>query len=77
MRNACRAGARGLRGSPFHGLRAGGTGDQQGRSGIIVRGIMQEEDVLAEFRASQALLEGHFLLSSGRHSAFYCNARAC
>ena len=32
---------------------------------------MQDEDVLAEFRASQALLEGHFLLSSGRHSAFY------
>jgi hypothetical protein len=46
-------------------------------SGIIVRGIMQEEDVLSEFRASQALLEGHFLLSSGRHSAFYFNARAC
>ena len=32
---------------------------------------MQEEDVLAEFRASRALLEGHFLLSSGRHSAHY------
>ncbi|TDW64915.1 orotate phosphoribosyltransferase [Novosphingobium sp. PhB55] len=32
---------------------------------------MQEEEVLAEFRASKALLEGHFLLSSGRHSAFY------
>lgn len=32
---------------------------------------MQDEDVLAEFRASQALLEGHFLLSSGRHSAHY------
>lgn len=32
---------------------------------------MQEEDVLAEFRGCQALLEGHFLLSSGRHSAFY------
>lgn len=27
--------------------------------------------MLAEFRASQALLEGHFLLSSGRHSAHY------
>ncbi|MBA4161753.1 MAG: orotate phosphoribosyltransferase, partial [Novosphingobium sp.] len=24
---------------------------------------MQDEEVLAEFRASQALLEGHFLLS--------------
>ena len=32
---------------------------------------MQQEEVLAEFRASKALLEGHFLLSSGRHSAFY------
>ena len=32
---------------------------------------MQEEDVLAEFRDCQALLEGHFLLSSGRHSAYY------
>ncbi|WP_260925233.1 orotate phosphoribosyltransferase [Novosphingobium sp. 9] len=32
---------------------------------------MLEEDVLAEFRQSKALLEGHFLLSSGRHSAHY------
>jgi len=32
---------------------------------------MQDEDVLAEFRAGKALLEGHFLLSSGRHSAHY------
>ncbi|HKX79367.1 MAG TPA: orotate phosphoribosyltransferase [Novosphingobium sp.] len=32
---------------------------------------MQDEEVLAEFRASHALLEGHFLLSSGRHSAHY------
>jgi len=32
---------------------------------------MQVEEVLAEFRASKALLEGHFLLSSGRHSAHY------
>lgn len=29
------------------------------------------EDVLAEFRASGALLEGHFKLSSGRHSGHY------
>lgn len=33
--------------------------------------LMLEEEVLAEFRASKALLEGHFLLSSGRHSAHY------
>lgn len=32
---------------------------------------MQDEEVLGEFRASKALLEGHFLLSSGRHSAHY------
>lgn len=29
------------------------------------------QDVLAEFRASGALLEGHFKLSSGRHSGHY------
>ena len=33
--------------------------------------IMTDDDVLAEFRASGALLEGHFKLSSGRHSAHY------
>ena len=32
---------------------------------------MTEDEVLAEFRAAGALLEGHFLLSSGRHSAHY------
>jgi orotate phosphoribosyltransferase len=32
---------------------------------------MTEDDILAEFRAADALLEGHFLLSSGRHSAYY------
>ena len=32
---------------------------------------MLDEEVLAEFRAADALLEGHFLLSSGRHSARY------
>jgi orotate phosphoribosyltransferase len=32
---------------------------------------MLEDEVLSEFRASEALLEGHFLLSSGRHSAHY------
>ena len=32
---------------------------------------MTDEDILAEFRASAALLEGHFVLSSGRHSAQY------
>jgi len=30
-----------------------------------------QDEVLAEFRASGALLEGHFKLSSGRHSAHY------
>jgi orotate phosphoribosyltransferase len=32
---------------------------------------MTEDQVLAEFRASGALLEGHFKLSSGRHSGHY------
>ncbi len=32
---------------------------------------MTEDEVLSEFRASDALLEGHFRLSSGRHSAHY------
>ncbi len=32
---------------------------------------MTEEDVLSDFRSSDALLEGHFKLSSGRHSAHY------
>ncbi|MEE4337191.1 orotate phosphoribosyltransferase [Erythrobacter sp.] len=32
---------------------------------------MSEDEVLAEFRASGALLEGHFKLSSGRHSGHY------
>lgn len=33
--------------------------------------IMTEDEILAEFRAADALLSGHFLLSSGRHSAHY------
>lgn len=32
---------------------------------------MTDEDILGEFRASEALLEGHFKLSSGRHSGHY------
>lgn len=32
---------------------------------------MTQEDILAEFRQSGALLEGHFKLSSGRHSGHY------
>ncbi|MBB6123308.1 orotate phosphoribosyltransferase [Sphingobium subterraneum] len=32
---------------------------------------MTDEEVLAEFRAAEALLEGHFILSSGRRSANY------
>ncbi|WP_379549654.1 orotate phosphoribosyltransferase [Qipengyuania sp. DGS5-3] len=32
---------------------------------------MTDEEILAEFRASEALLEGHFKLSSGRHSGHY------
>lgn len=32
---------------------------------------MTDDEILAEFRAADALLSGHFLLSSGRHSAHY------
>ncbi|HYD38692.1 MAG TPA: orotate phosphoribosyltransferase [Allosphingosinicella sp.] len=32
---------------------------------------MDEADILAEFRAAEALLEGHFILSSGLHSPLY------
>src|SRR3954462_9837249 len=32
---------------------------------------MTEDDVLAEFRAAGALLDGHFILSSGLHSPLY------
>jgi orotate phosphoribosyltransferase len=32
---------------------------------------MDEEEVVAEFKAAGALLEGHFVLSSGLHSARY------
>jgi orotate phosphoribosyltransferase len=33
--------------------------------------MMTDEEVLDEFRASDALLEGHFILSSGRHSPVF------
>lgn len=32
---------------------------------------MTEDEILSEFRAADALLMGHFLLSSGRHSGHY------
>jgi len=32
---------------------------------------MTDDEILAEFRAAHALLHGHFLLSSGRHSEYY------
>ena len=33
--------------------------------------ILTEEEILAEFRNCDALLQGHFILSSGRHSSRY------
>jgi orotate phosphoribosyltransferase len=32
---------------------------------------MTEDEILAEFRAAEALLDGHFILSSGLHSPLY------
>lgn len=39
--------------------------------GALDASAMTEEEILSEFRASEALLEGHFMLSSGRHSGHY------
>lgn len=40
--------------------------------GAVMNGTdMTDEEVLAEFRAAGALLEGHFILSSGRRSGNY------
>src|SRR3954452_9503524 len=33
--------------------------------------MMSDDDILAEFRAAEALLEGHFILSSGLRSPKY------
>ena len=35
------------------------------------RTVMTDEEIIGELRGCDALLEGHFLLSSGRHSAHY------
>jgi orotate phosphoribosyltransferase len=42
-----------------------GPGEERGRAG------MTEDEILAEFVAADALLEGHFVLSSGLHSSRY------
>lgn len=39
--------------------------------GALDASAMTEEEILSEFRASEALLEGHFKLSSGQHSGHY------
>jgi len=42
------------------------------RASSLERGpMMTEDEVLAEFRAADALLEGHFILSSGLHSPVF------
>jgi orotate phosphoribosyltransferase len=38
---------------------------------VVTDSVMTDEDVLAEFRAAEALLDGHFILSSGLHSPNY------
>jgi orotate phosphoribosyltransferase len=37
----------------------------------LIAAAMTHDEVLDEFRASDALLEGHFILSSGRHSPVF------
>jgi orotate phosphoribosyltransferase len=39
--------------------------------GLMPLAMMSDEEVLAEFRAAEALLEGHFILSSGLRSPKY------
>jgi orotate phosphoribosyltransferase len=43
----------------------------QARAATQGEGPMTEDEILAEFRAADALLEGHFVLSSGLHSPRY------
>jgi orotate phosphoribosyltransferase len=38
---------------------------------MAVRAMMTDDEILAEFRAAEALLEGHFILSSGLRSPRY------
>jgi orotate phosphoribosyltransferase len=38
---------------------------------MAVRSIMTDDEILSEFRAADALLEGHFILSSGLRSPRY------
>ena len=55
------------------GRRAGRFGGQAGitRAGVELSVMLTNEEVLQIFRDSGALLEGHFLLASGYHSAVY------
>ncbi len=41
------------------------------RNGCEKDGILTEQEIFAEFHAADALLEGHFILSSGLHSPRY------
>ena len=41
------------------------------QAGVARAGGMSRDEALAEFRSAGALLEGHFLLSSQKHSAVY------
>jgi orotate phosphoribosyltransferase len=61
---ACRA-ARGEVGDSQDDGQDDGESDSRGNRG------MTDDEALAEFRAAGALLEGHFILSSGKHSANY------
>src|SRR3546814_10583968 len=43
----------------------------QSRAALASRSVMTDDEVIAEFRAADALLEGHFILSSGLRSPRY------
>src|SRR3546814_17694091 len=43
----------------------------QSRAALASRSVMTDDEVIAEFRAADALPEGHFILSSGLRSPRY------
>src|SRR3546814_12725693 len=43
----------------------------QSRAALASRSVMTDDEVIAEFRAADALIDGHFILSSGLRSPRY------
>ena len=72
----CAAGVADPIGAALHGLKRPSGGKSPELKGCRSRPngdakMMSDDEILAEFRAADALLEGHFILSSGLRSARY------